>query len=102
MGGDSCNQGTYMCVLKPNYSRNSTEEATRVEKNFMFQETGDSCHERLETKGRSYPIVTLQQCAKKKMKLHTEIDPQNILTENQTWLFWSGHHRSQTRQNSST
>ena len=39
---------------------------------------------------------------KKKMKLHTEIDPQNILTENQTWLFWSGHHRSQTRQNSST
>lgn len=38
----------------------------------------------------------------KQMKLHAEIGPQNTLTENQIWSFWSRHHRSQTRQNNTT
>ena len=38
----------------------------------------------------------------KEMKLHAEIGPQNILTENQIRSFWSRHHRSQIRQNNTT
>ena len=46
-----------MCVLEPNYSMNSTEKATRVEKCCMFQETGNSCHERLKQREGSIQML---------------------------------------------